>query len=290
MKNAKVALLEPKAALRKSLAQSLRRAGLKVSEATTPVALTKEGLVVLGPGLASPSRTAAAVKRTVPNARLISAQSRGYKKAPWADAVLPVPVSVADLKVRLDEWAASSKAEPPRQPQGILDPLTQFYTFAHFKEVLFIEVKRARRYGFPLGLALMELDPLPKLSNAAREQLFGGLAFAIRRSIRDTDYPVETATQQVLLLMPHTDLAGALIVARRIVETVARTSVHQGDDMIRATLSVGVSFGQPGREFGFADLVRSAQAGLAQAKLGGGSRVEFHDAIAELGQRELNLR
>ena len=36
----------------------------------------------------------------------------------------------------------------------------------------------------------------------------GGLALAIRRSLRDTDYPVQHSADRVLLLMPHTDLAG----------------------------------------------------------------------------------
>ena len=207
-------------------------------------------------------------------------------KAPWADAVLPLPVSPNDLRVRLEELARAKeqRTEPlpsMRPGDGILDPLTNFYTFAHFKEVLFIEVKRAKRYGFPLALAVIGFDPLPgRVDDELRGQLMGGLALAIRRSLRDTDYPVQQAPDRVILLMPHTDLAGSLIVARRVCERVSKATLQRGDQVLAPTISVGVSAGDPSREYAFSDLVRQAQDGLMGAQAAGGNRVEFHDEAA----------
>jgi diguanylate cyclase (GGDEF)-like protein len=281
MKLKQAAVIEPNQARWKALAASLKKAGLQVSAAREPDALGREQLVVVGASASSPSRLARAVREKAPSALLLAAQSKGFK-APWADAVLPLPVSVNDLKVRLAEWATKEKSSEPPTPrpgEGILDPTTNFYTFAHFKEVLFVEVKSARRYGFPLALALLAFDPL---SGAHREkiqsQLMGGLALAIRRSLRDTDYPVQYSSDRVLLLMPHTDLAGSLIVARRICERVSRASLQAGDELLHPTISVGVAAGEPGREYGFSDLVRQAHDGLTQAMARGGNRVEFFDS------------
>lgn len=274
------AVIEPNAARYKALTAALKKAGLKVSPAREPEALTREQLIVLGASLKSPSRTARDVRKAVPDALVFAGQSTGFK-APWADAVLPLPVSPNDLKVRLAERQARAPAMPvsPRPGDGILDPTTNFYTFAHFKEVLFVEVKRARRYGFPLALALVGFDPLEeKIDAELQSQLMGGLALAIRRSLRDTDYPVQQAGDRVLLLMPHTDLAGSLIVARRICERVARATLQAGDTVLHPTISVGVAAGEPGREYGFSDLARQAQDGLTAAQARGGNRVEFVSA------------
>jgi diguanylate cyclase (GGDEF)-like protein len=287
MKLKHAAVLEPNQARWKALAQGLTKAGLSVTAAREVAALTKEQLVVLGPSAKSPSRVAQKVRAKAPQALVLAAQSKGLK-APFADAVLPLPVSVNDLKVRLLEWQGrkAPEAAPPLAPrpgEGILDPTTNFYTFNHFKEVLFVEVKRARRYGFPLALAVLAFDPIAgRMGDRLLSQLMGGLALAIRRSLRDTDYPVQYSADRVLLLMPHTDLAGSLIVARRICERVARASLQADDDeVLHPTISVGVAAGEPGREYGFSDLVRQAQDGLMQAMARGGNRVEFSDATTE---------
>ena len=285
MKLKDVAVIEPNQARWKALAQSLTKAGLKVSSAREPQALTKEQLVVLGPSAKSPSRVANQVRAKSPQALVLAAQAKGFKAA-FADAVLPLPVSVNDLKVRLLEWQTKKGPDAvapvaPRPGDGILDPTTNFYTFNHFKEVLFVEVKRARRYGFPLALAVLAFDPIAgRMGDKLLSQLMGGLALAIRRSLRDTDYPVQYSADRVLLLMPHTDLAGSLIVARRICERVARASLQADDDeVLHPTISVGVAAGEPGREYGFSDLVRQAQDGLMQAMARGGNRVEFSDVL-----------
>jgi diguanylate cyclase (GGDEF)-like protein len=289
MKLKHVAVLEPNQARWRALAQGLTKAGLSVTAAREVSALTKEHLVVLGPSAKSPSRVANQVRSKAPQALVLAAQSKGFK-APFADAVLPLPVSVNDLKARLTEWQhrRTAEAPPPLAPRpgdGILDPTTNFYTFNHFKEVLFVEVKRARRYGFPLALAVLAFDPIAgRLGDKLLNQLMGGLALAIRRSLRDTDYPVQYSADRVLLLMPHTDLAGSLIVARRICERVARASLQADDDeVVHPTISVGVAAGEPGREYGFSDLVRQAQDGLMQAMARGGNRVEFSDATSGPG-------
>ena len=48
-------------------------------------------------------------------------------------------------------------------------------------------------------------------------------------------------------MMPHTDLAGSLIVARRICERVARATLQHDDEVLSPTISVGVAAGEPGR-------------------------------------------
>ncbi len=284
MKVSTAAILEPNDTRWKSIAAGLKKAGLKVSAARSVEALKKEQLVILGTSAgAGSSKLARATRAKLPNALVFAAQSKGFKAA-YADAVLPLQVSANDLKVRLAERKAApaQTAVAPRPGDGILDPSTSFYTFNHFKEVVFVEVKRARRYGFPLALALVAFDPIDgKMTSELHAQLMGGLALAMRRSLRDTDYPVAYSPDRILLLMPHTDLAGSLIVARRLNERVSRATLQIDEISIRPTISVGVAAGEPGRDYAFSDLVRQAQDGLTEAIDRGGNRIEFTDSLDE---------
>lgn len=288
MKVTHAAVFEPRAATRKGLTAGLKKAGLKVSEVDEVESLGRAQLVLVGPGEKQAAKLARRIRKARPKALILAGQTR-LAPARWADGVVPLPLSPKDLQARLPELSrlrqladAPELPVTPRAGEGILDPFTSFYTFAHFKEVLFIEVKRARRYGFPLSVALIALDPLEMpVTDRLREQLLAGLALAIRRSLRDTDFPVQYADNKVLLLMPHTDLQGALVVTRRIRERVEKASLSHGSQTLHPTISVGVSASRPGgRELSFGDLTRQAQQSLQSVADSGGNRVEFFD-VAE---------
>jgi diguanylate cyclase (GGDEF)-like protein len=281
MKIEQAAVFESKQVERSGIVKGLQKAGLKVTSAENVADLRRERLVVIGPGLGAPSNVVKAVRRAVPEA-LVLAAFRRPRKATWADGLLPLPVSASDLRVRMPELLRlralnGGGAQAPRPGEGILDPLTGFYTFTHFKEVLFVEVKRARRYNFPLSLALVSFDPLPpKLAPRFRAMLFSGLALAIRQSLRDTDYPVQYNADHVALLMPHTDLQGALSTSQRICEQVEKSKLQHTRGVIHPTISVGVAASsRSAREFSFAELVRQAHEAMSRASAAGGNRVEF---------------
>jgi diguanylate cyclase (GGDEF)-like protein len=290
MRIGQAAVFERNQLERARIAEGLAKAGLKVTSAEDADGLARERLVVIGSGVARPGKVARAVRRAVPDA-LVLASGRRPRKAPWADGLLPLPVSAADLRVRLPELVrlrglSGGRAQAIRIRDHILDPLTGFYTFAHFKEVLFVEVKRARRYNFPLSLALVSFDPLPrKLGASFRSALFSGLAVAIRQSLRDTDYPVRYDADHVALLMPHTDLQGALSTSQRICEQVEKSRLEHPRGVIRPTVSIGVAgCPQPSREFSFAELVMAARDAMDRASAAGGNRVEF--TLPELAEAE----
>lgn len=282
-----VALFETQAASRRSLATGLTRSGLKLSPAQTLEELRKEGVVVLGPSVKDPGKLARGVRKALPKALILAAVKKAGR-VPGVDGLLPLPISPADLALRLPELerlkklsAKPAKKERASRPAGeqamsVLDPLTHFYTFPHFKELLFVEVKRARRYGFPISLGIIRFDPLDaKLTKALKAQLLGGLALAIRRSLRDTDFPVIDPQDRVILLMPHTDLQGALVVCRRICERVARASLPVDGQVIHPTISAGVAAAPMGGDISFSDLARLAQSGLDQARAAGGNQVQL---------------
>lgn len=190
---------------------------------------------------------------------------------------------VRRLKQRIE--SLSARPAPPRDEPttGIRDPRTGFYTFSYFKEALYLEVKRTRRHGYPLAVLLITYDRRSIAEVRARSdgdgrhenELYGGLSLAVRRAVRETDIPVSYTPENVLVLMPHTDLDGGVTVAKRIRAVVKRSRINAGGRTFAPTLSMGVSASSQSADATFSQLVKSASRALSFAKKKGGNCIVF---------------
>jgi len=139
--------------------------------------------------------------------------------------------------------------------------------FELFKRVLGIELKRSQRYGFPLAVLLASLDEMPPPGDR------DVLAAAARSAIRDIDIPVAFAESDVLVVMPHTDLDGARLVAERIRKRVrAQTTSRPQSQPL--TASIGVVSALGGERLTFASLLAQATRAQKSASKAGGDRVQ----------------
>lgn len=289
-------LIEPQAATRRELEQALEAAGPRVQAVQAleePEGLPAARLVVVGPSVERPAALAREVRRHLPQALVLVAQESLVRPG-WADAVLPLPVSSRELRVRLPELlrlhalarrpsARRERTPPtsnaPRPSEPLQDPATHFYTFTHLRDVAFLEVRRSGRYGLPLVVGLAAVDALgalaPQALRSVRPRLLESLALAIRLSLRDTDLAVQYTPERVLLLLAHTEPPAALTVARRICERVGRTRLLWQERALQPTASVGLVALRPGGEPPFAELARQAEQALEAARAAGGNRVEL---------------
>ena len=145
-------------------------------------------------------------------------------------------------------------------------PGSRLVQFELFKRVLGIELKRSQRYGFPLSILLASLDR--DVASGDRDLL----ASAARSAIRDIDIPVAFGESDVLVVMPHTDLDGAQLVAERIRKRV-RASAAPAAAGGGTTASIGVVAVDGGQRL---DVRDDAGAGDARAASGGASRRRPH--------------
>ena len=164
---------------------------------------------------------------------------------------------------------ASDELESPRT--------SKVSQFEFFKAFLAVEIKRARRYGFPLSLMLASLDRVEDVERLHGDrilrQLLGGLARAIRRSVRDIDIPVSLRDDTVLVLMPHTDSAGAVAVAERVRQRIRRSVYREADLVIRPTISIGATTHLRDQDRNFSQVMRRASQALRDASRNGGDQV-----------------
>jgi two-component system, cell cycle response regulator len=144
---------------------------------------------------------------------------------------------------------------------------------AFLKKLLFVEVKRSRRYGYPLSLALVEVDGwdgiTAPMAPAQRTALLADLLRLTTASIRDIDLAVPLTGERLVVLMPHTAAEGGLRVARRLCAKIRERGTSPS-----LTASVGVATHGGDGTVSFSNLVKRAGDALARARLAGGDRAE----------------
>lgn len=154
---------------------------------------------------------------------------------------------------------------------GSMVGLELFYRF------LELEIRRSDRYGFPLAVLSIAIDPLPKdvpetWANTLEKQLSQALAQTIRYSVRSIDISAALSWREVLLLMPHTDVEGACAAGERIRLAVANQPYHFGRTRIQPSVSIGVGLVH-GERLPGAQLISAAQSRRMQAAHSGGNKV-----------------
>jgi len=185
-----------------------------------------------------------------------------------ASAVSTACALAEELRVRGEKLAAlTARAARPAAVDRELEFL---------KRLLFVEVKRSRRYGFPISLALVAVDRwaelAPKLGAAGRTALLAELLGVLRGGLRDIDVAVPFSEERLVVLLPHTKADGGLRVARRLCALVRdRSGTH------KVTVSAGVAAHGGDGTVSFSGLVKRASDALARAVEAGGDRAEPAD-------------
>jgi len=142
------------------------------------------------------------------------------------------------------------------------------------KRIVLMEVKRSRRYRYPISMALAAVDRwkqvAAKLDGRARAALLGDLLGVVNRAVRDIDLALIYSAERFLVLMPHTRAEGALEVANRL---VARVRAWRG--LVRVTASVGVATSEGDGGVSFGSLTKGAAQALLRAQSTGGDKAEL---------------
>jgi diguanylate cyclase (GGDEF)-like protein len=121
-----------------------------------------------------------------------------------------------------------------------VEPKTGLYNMRHFTAVLSQELERARRFDRPLAVLMVDVDHLRAVNTAhghlAGDRALKDVADALSRATREYDIAARFGGDEFCVVLPETDLEGALVVAERIRTLVERNAMEP-----RMTVSVGVA-------------------------------------------------
>lgn len=108
---------------------------------------------------------------------------------------------------------ANVKMHHDLQRQAVTDDLTGLATHGHFLELLDSEVEGMRRYHYPVGLIRLDLDNFKSVNDDYGHQqgdlVLRYVADVLRATSRDVDIAARYGGEELALILPHTDLAGA---------------------------------------------------------------------------------
>ena len=169
--------------------------------------------------------------------------------------------------------------EAPARIDG--DPLTGLAGDRAFRVALQGELRRARRYGHPVAVAIFDLDRFGEVNvrvgRLVADRLLREAAMLLGNKIRDIDLAARPGEDELAVLLPQTDRNGAFLVAerfRREMETHFRKR-EVGGQPAELTVSGGVAaYPEDGLD-AEALVARAAQA-LYQAKGSGKNAVLVH--------------
>lgn len=183
-----------------------------------------------------------------------------------------------DMVARLREGRAALER------LSVTDTLTGLFNRRHLTERLHEEIRRARRHDHRFSVLMADIDHFKEFNDSyghqAGDQVLARLGEILREATREIDYAARYGGEEFLVLMPETELEGAVAVAERIRARLASEPIAGG----RVTVSVGVA-AFPAHGESPEGLIASADAALYAAKRAGRNRV-VHAAKAQAGQSD----
>ena len=175
---------------------------------------------------------------------------------------------------------------------ALRDSLTGLGNHRAFQEAVARMVEGARRYGTNFSLVLIDIDEFKRVNDtkghAVGDQLLAEVGRLISATIRLTDAAFRVGGDEFALLLPHTDAAGAIVYARRL---LARGLEDRARGYYRdpISFSAGVTacpeFGQTRLE-----LTSQADAALYRGKRNGRTVVTLFDPEKDHGHVDDGMR
>jgi diguanylate cyclase (GGDEF)-like protein len=160
--------------------------------------------------------------------------------------------------------------------QATIDPLTGCHNRRGFDEILQMEVARAKRYGRPLSLVLLDIDHFKRINDdfghEVGDHALQRIGRAVRHTFRNTDSACRYGGEEFALIFPETPKDEGAKLAERL--RILVESLPPNAEVPRAlTASFGVACFPDDAE-SIPDLIRAADRALYQAKSNGRNRCE----------------
>jgi diguanylate cyclase (GGDEF)-like protein len=125
---------------------------------------------------------------------------------------------------------------------AVTDPLTGLYNRRLFSESFEKELNRARRYGQPLGLAILDLHRFKEVNDQhghpRGDDVLRAAAATLKKALRTSDSAFRIGGDEFALLLPQTDSPQALSLSRRV-QTVFAEMIQP----LQLAVSVGMDHG-----------------------------------------------
>lgn len=169
---------------------------------------------------------------------------------------------------------------------SITDDLTGLFNRRHMNTILEREFGRSLRYGTDLSCLLVDLDHF-KVLNDTYGHSFGDVVLRVfsqglARSIRGTDSAFRYGGEEFLILLPQTDINGAIRIAEHIKKRTENEVFESGNITAKVTLSGGISSFHQNKPRSSIEMITFADTALYASKKAGRNRMSVYGRATPL--------
>lgn len=152
---------------------------------------------------------------------------------------------------------------------AMIDPLTGSFNRRYLDLVLQKEINRSERYGKVFSLTIFDIDDFKKINDTyghiAGDEVLQIFSSHIKELIREEDILCRFGGEEFLIILPETDMEGALLFYNRVRSCFKKKTVL---DNVHINFSAGIaSFPECGKDS--VGLIRQADKALYEAKYSG---------------------
>ena len=219
------------------------------------------------------------------NSELTAAKSAG---SPSLDTlVLGRVAEIIQANERLQGQLAHAEVKLQEQAREIenqtqvarTDALTNLNNRRAFDDELNRRFAEWQRRGSGFSLVMMDIDHFKRFNDSHGHQVgdavLRGIARTLAATMREMDLVARYGGEEIVALLPATNLAEGIRAAERARAAVAACTFHADEKDLQVTMSLGVAEVAQSDNAGL--LVKRADAALYAAKSAGRNRVYFHD-------------
>jgi diguanylate cyclase (GGDEF)-like protein len=159
--------------------------------------------------------------------------------------------------------------------ESMTDPLTGLLNRRYFTTLSQREVARSLRHGLRFSVLMLDIDHFKRINDnfghPVGDLAIKALAEICNQALRPHDILARYGGEEFVLTLPHTDEAGARVVAERIRKAVEQLELASASGPVRFTVSIGLSIYK--KDLSLEHILERADQALYKAKQAGRNRI-----------------
>ena len=199
-----------------------------------------------------------------------SRKNNDYASFRFFDIMISELLAIFKMKYQFNE----------KEFMSVLDGLTGLYNRRQLEIAIAQEYNRTRRHPSDFSLAILDIDFFKKVNDTYGHQygdyVLKTVADLMKKCFRKTDLLYRYGGEELIIIMPETNIEGAVIPVQRLRRMVEEYNYEYNEIKAKVTVSIGLTmnyqtFNSP------TEIIKSADEALYKAKESGRNRVILYE-------------